>query len=67
MCYRFGLRWFTNIYGTFEKFKTCGFDINKSRVKNLQRKIDDNLEFKKKDFTSKHGSYFTFDKKIWVI
>ena len=46
-----------------KKFKTCGFDINKSRVKNLQRKIDDNLEFKKKDFTSKHGSYFTFDKK----
>ena len=46
-----------------KKFKTCGFDINKSRVKNLQRKIDNNLEFKKKDFTSKYGSYFTFDKK----
>ena len=26
-----------------KKFKTCGFDINKSRVKNLQRKIDNNL------------------------
>ena len=46
-----------------KKFKTCGFDINKLRVKNLQRKKDENLEFKKQDFSSKFGSFFTNDIK----
>lgn len=46
-----------------KKFKTCGFDINKSRIENLQKKKDENLEFKKKDFVSKHGSYFTHNEK----
>lgn len=46
-----------------KKFETCGFDINKLRVKNLQRKIDENLEFKKQDFSSKNGSFFTNDTK----
>jgi len=46
-----------------KKFKTCGFDINKSRIENLKKKNDENLEFKKKDFISKHGSYFTHNEK----
>ena len=31
-------------------FKTIGFDIDKIRISNLKKKIDNNFEFKKKDF-----------------
>ena len=36
-----------------KKYKTTGFDINKSRVTNLRKNIDLNNEFKKKDFLKK--------------
>ena len=34
-------------------FKTVGFDINKIRISNLKKNIDNNFEFKKKDFLKK--------------
>ena len=33
-----------------KKYKTTGFDINKSRIANLRKNIDFNNEFKKEDF-----------------
>ena len=36
-----------------KKYKTTGFDINKSRIASLRKNIDLNNEFKKKDFLKK--------------
>ena len=33
-----------------KKINTIGFDINKDRINNLQKKIDKNEEYKKKTF-----------------
>ena len=46
-----------------KSFTTCGYDLNKSRIKNLKKKRDVNLEFKKNDFVLKKKSFFTFTKK----
>ena len=45
-----------------KSFTTCGYDINKSRVTNLKKSKDVNLEFKKKDFNLKKQSFFTSNK-----
>lgn len=42
-----------------KKFKTIGFDTNKKRITELKKKIDKNLEHKKKDLILKNNSYFT--------
>ena len=47
-----------------KKYKTTGFDINKSRVANLRKNIDLNNEFKKKDFLKKK---LIFTNKIQEI
>ncbi len=41
------------------KFDTCGYDTNISRINELQRKNDVNLEFQKKEFKFKKKSFFT--------
>ena len=41
------------------KFKTIGFDINKSRVNQLLNKKDFNKEFNSKDLKLKNGSFFS--------
>ena len=46
------------------KFKTVGFDTNKLRIKNLNKKFDQNNEYKKKDFSNKN---LTFADKIYKI
>jgi len=46
-----------------KKFKTIGFDVDKSRVVNLINKIDTNKEFLKKDLILKNG-FFSSDLKI---
>ena len=46
------------------KFKTFGFDTNKLRIKNLNKKFDQNNEYKKKDFSNKN---LTFTDKIYKI
>ena len=46
-----------------KNFSTCGYDINKFRIKNLNNKKDINLEFKKKNFILKKKSFFTSEKK----
>jgi UDP-N-acetyl-D-galactosamine dehydrogenase len=45
------------------KFKTIGFDVDKSRVVNLINKIDTNREFLKEDLILKNG-FFSSDLKI---
>jgi UDP-N-acetyl-D-glucosamine/UDP-N-acetyl-D-galactosamine dehydrogenase len=40
-----------------KKFKTIGFDINRTRIYNLKKKYDDNFEFKKDDFINKKISF----------
>lgn len=45
-----------------KSFLTCGYDIKKSRIQNLKRRKDINLEFKKKDFILKKNSFFTSTK-----
>jgi len=42
-----------------KKFKTVGFDNNKSRVKNLKKYIDINQEFVKKELKLKNNSIYT--------
>jgi UDP-N-acetyl-D-galactosamine dehydrogenase len=41
------------------KFDTIGYDINKKRIKELQRGVDRNLEFSKKDLKPKKNLKFT--------
>ena len=41
-----------------KKFKTIGFDINKSRISELSNKKDLNKEFTSKDLILKNGSFF---------
>ena len=45
-----------------KKFRTIGFDTDKSRISKLNQKVDINKEFSKKDLILKKGSYLT--KKI---
>ncbi len=47
-----------------KKFKTIGFDINKSRITELSNKKDLNKEFTSKDLILKNGSFFSnrYDK-----
>ena len=42
-----------------KKFKTIGFDINKSRITELSNKKDLNKEFTSKDLILKNGSFFS--------
>ena len=42
-----------------KKFRTIGFDTDKSRISKLNQKIDINKEFSKKDLVLKKGSYLT--------
>ena len=41
------------------KFLTYGFDINKERIRNLKKKIDDNNEFDRKKFSKHKKIIFT--------
>ena len=41
-----------------KKFKTIGFDSNKSRVNQLSNKKDFNKEFTSKNLKLKNGSFF---------
>ena len=45
------------------KFKVIGYDKNKTRVKDLNKFIDTNNEFNKKDFKLKKGSLITSNYK----
>ena len=45
-----------------KKFRTIGFDTDKSRISKLNQKVDINKEFSKKNLILKKGSYLT--KKI---
>ena len=45
------------------KFCSVGFDNDKNRIKNLNKKIDTNKEFKKNDLITKNKSFFSSDKK----
>ena len=45
------------------KFDTCGYDTNISRINELKRKNDVNLEFQKKEFKFKKNSFFTNKEK----
>ena len=45
------------------KFDTCGYDTNTSRINELKRKNDANLEFQKKEFKFKKKSFFTNKEK----
>ena len=42
-----------------QKFETVGFDLNKTRIKNLSAKKDLNKEFSKKDLNLKNQSFFS--------
>tara|TARA_B100001093_G_scaffold139318_1_gene131900 strand:- start:226 stop:1431 length:1206 start_codon:yes stop_codon:yes gene_type:complete len=42
-----------------KKFRTIGFDTDKSRISKLNQKVDINKEFSKKDLVLKKGSYLT--------
>ena len=45
------------------KFDTCGYDTNTSRINELKRKNDANLEFQKKEFKFKKKSIFKNKEK----
>ena len=45
-------------------FKTIGFDIDKIRISNLKKKIDNNSEFKKKDFQKKKIKFSSILKDL---
>ena len=45
-------------------YPTVGFDINEKRIDKLKNKIDENNEFKKKDFLKKKLSFSNNIKKI---
>ena len=45
------------------KFDTCGYDTNTSRINELKKKNDANLEFQKKEFKFKKKSFFTNKEK----
>ena len=46
-----------------KKFKVLGFDINKNRVLDLQKGIDKNNEFKKKDLIRNKNLLFKHNDK----
>ena len=46
-----------------KKFKTVGFDTNKSRINELKNKKDRNNEFSKKELVLKNKSLFSFLEK----
>ena len=47
-----------------KKFNTVGFDTNKNRIKNLQKNLDTNNEFRKKDLILKNKSKLTFKESF---
>ena len=54
------------------KFKTIGFDVSFKRIKELNKKIDSNKEFKKTDFTKKKIKFSNkkqdlADSNIYII
>mgnify|MGYP006077656711 CR=1 FL=1 len=46
------------------KFFSVGFDNDKKRIKNLNKKIDTNKEFKKHNLTTKNKSFFSSDSRV---
>ena len=46
-----------------KNYSTIGFDINKSRIKELKSKIDLNSEYKKKELILNNNSNFTYNEK----
>ena len=63
MCNRTWIRWFANFFNLSNKFDTCGYDTNISRINELKRKNDVNLEFQKKEFKFEKKSFFTNKEK----
>ena len=59
MCNRAWICWVTCFYFIKKKFKVIGFDLNKKRVSNLNKLIDANNEFKKKELKLSNGSKIT--------
>src|SRR5210317_1633239 len=47
-----------------KKIKTIGYDNNKSRIIDLNSKLDSNNEFKAKDLLLKKKSVFTFNENL---
>jgi UDP-N-acetyl-D-galactosamine dehydrogenase len=46
-----------------KNYSTIGFDINKSRIKELKSKIDQNSEYKKQELILNNNSNFTYNEK----
>ena len=46
-----------------KKFRTIGFDVDRLRILNLNKKIDSNIEFPKRKLILKNKSYFTSNFK----
>jgi UDP-N-acetyl-D-galactosamine dehydrogenase len=46
-----------------KKFRTIGFDVDRLRISNLNKKIDSNIEFPKRKLILKNKSYFTSNFK----
>lgn len=46
-----------------KKRKVICYDINKNRISKLQNKIDENLDFSKKDLKKNKNLYFTYNKE----
>jgi UDP-N-acetyl-D-galactosamine dehydrogenase len=46
-----------------KNYSTIGFDVNKSRIKELKSKIDINSEYKKKELILNNNSNFTYNAK----
>ena len=46
------------------KFFSVGFDNDKKRIKNLNKKIDTNKEFKKHNLITKNKSFFSSDSRV---
>ena len=48
-----------------KKYKTVGFDINKIRISNLKKSIDNNHEYKRKDFFNKKIKFSSDIKDLY--
>ena len=46
------------------KFFSVGFDNDKKRIKNLNKKIDTNKEFEKQNLITKNKSFFSSDSRV---
>ena len=53
MCYWFGYVGLPICLKISKKYDTVGFDTNNRRISYLKKSIDENKEFKKKDFINK--------------